>query len=179
MKQCISVAVLLILSVAAFGQTVATTPNPSTTAATFTLNASILSLPANNQTSAATDIGATFAVTPKFLLRSDNILAPAVNLSAYFGGVQYALPTAKILAKTNLDPMHFQFYLTGSMGQSRITVGSQPTQTSIAALLGGGINYDQTGTGKFAVNLLEVRWARIPGLANSTMVVSSGLKIGF
>lgn len=179
MKQFISVAVLLSLSVAAFGQTVATTPNPSTTAATFTLNASILSLPANSQTSAATDIGATFAVTDKLSLRSDNILAPAVNLSAYFGGIQYALPTAKILTKTNLDPAHFQFYLTGSAGQARVTVGSDPTRTHFAALVGGGVNYDPAGTGKFSINLLEARWAKLPGLSNSTVVVSSGLKIGF
>ncbi|MCU1304926.1 MAG: hypothetical protein JWQ87_5210 [Candidatus Sulfotelmatobacter sp.] len=151
------VLVCLSMALCGFAQnaTPAATPNPSTTAPTFTLNASILSLPANSQTSAATDIGATFAVTDKLLLRSDNILAPSVNLSAYFGGIQYALPTAKILTKTNLDPAHFQFYLTGSAGQARVTVGSDPTRTHFAALVGGGVNYDPAGTGKFSINLLE------------------------
>ena len=158
---------------------VATTPNPSTNLPTFTLNASVVTLPAGNQVSAATDIGGTFAVTDKLSLRSDNILAPAVNLGAYFGGIQYALPTAKLLAKTNLDPAHFQFYATASAGQARIQVGSSDPVAHFAALAGGGANYDPSGTGKFSVNLFEVRWAKLPGLSNSTVIVSSGLKIGF
>lgn len=174
-----ALAFIVILGLAhlSFAQTA--DPNPSTAQPTFTLNASVLSMPGNGQTSAATDIGGTFAVTQNLLLRSDNILAPAVNLSAYFGGVQYALPTAKILAKTNLDPAHFQFYLTGSMGQSRVTVGDTPTLTHFAALAGGGVNYDPSGKGKFSLNLIEARYAHLPGLSNSTVIVASGLKIGF
>lgn len=178
MKKVAVLFATLCLAVAAFAQT-ATPPNPSTTTPTFTLNASVLSLPGGNQTSAATDIGATFAVTPKFLLRSDNVLAPAVNLSAYFGGLEYVLPTHKILGQTNLDETHFQFYVTASAGQGRITVGTAPEQTHFAALAGGGVNYDPSGSGKFSINLVEARWAKLPGLANSTVIVSSGLKLGF
>ena len=174
-----SIALALCLSLAAAFAQNTPPPNPSTTQPTFSLNASVLSLPGGNQTSAATDIGATFAVTNKLYLRSDNILAPAVNLSSYFGGVEYQLPTDKILAKTNLDPAHFQFYATASLGQARITVGSAAPQTHFAALAGGGVNYDPAGTGKFSLNLIEARWAKLPGLANSTIVVSSGLKLGF
>jgi hypothetical protein len=169
-------ALLAAISVAAFGQSPA---NPATTASTFTLSASVLSLPTNNETAVATDIGATFAVTKNFLLRSDTILSPAVNLTGYFGGIQYALPSAKILAKTNFDPASFQFYLTASGGESRITVGSAPVLNHFAALAGGGINYDPTGKGKFSVNLVEVRYAHIPGLSQNTVIVASGLKLGF
>lgn len=153
--------------------------NPSTDMPSFTLSASVLSLPGGNQTSAATDIGATFAVTPRFLLRSDNILAPAVNMQSFFGGVEYRLNTHKILGQTNLDETHFGFYVTASAGQARITVGTNPEQTHFAALAGGGVNYDPTGSGKFSINLAEVRWAKLPGLSNSTVIVSSGLKLGF
>lgn len=171
--------VLCALSIGAFAQTATPAPAPSTNSTSFTISANVVSLPAGGVTSAATDVGQTFAVTPNLFLRGDEILAPAVNLSGYFGGIQYALPTAKILAKTNLDPTHFQFYITGSGGQARITVGANPVTTHFAALAGGGINYDPTGKGKFSVNLAEVRWAKFPGLSNSTVLVSSGLKIGF
>jgi hypothetical protein len=172
-----SVLSVLALSLVSLGQS--STPNPSTSSSTFTISASVLSLPAAQQTNAATDIGQTFAVTPKFLLRADEILAPSVNLDSYFGGIQYSLPTAKILTKTNLDPAHFQFYVVGSLGQARVTVQGVPTATHFASLAGGGVNYDPSGTGKFKVNLIEVRYARLPGLANSTVVASSGLNIGF
>ena len=155
-------------------------PAPAaTTSTTFTISASVMSFSTAQQTSPATDLGASFAVTPKLSLRSDNILLPSFNTSAFFGGVQYALPTAKLLGKTNLDPNHFQFYLTGSVGQARVTDSFGELNTHLAALAGGGVNYDPAGTGRFSVNLGEVRWAKIPGLNNSTVIVSSGLKIGF
>jgi hypothetical protein len=176
----IALALFCLFAAVAVAQTAtpAPSPNPSTNQPTFTLSAKILSLPAGTVTSAATDIGGTFAVTPNFLLRSDNILAPAVNLDGYFGGIQYALPAGKILTKTNFDPAHFQFYLTASAGQARVTVGPN-LNTHFAALAGGGANYDPTGTGKFSINLFEARWAKIPGLSNSTVVVSSGLNLGW
>jgi hypothetical protein len=175
-----SLLVCLFACSLAFAQTSPEpTPAPSTNSTSFTISANVVSLPAGGITSAATDVGQTFAVTPNLFLRGDEILAPAVNLSGYFGGIQYALPTAKILAKTNLDPAHFQFYITGSGGQARVTVGANPVTTHFAALAGGGINYDPTGKGRFSVNLAEVRWAKFPGLSNSTVLVSSGLKIGF
>lgn len=176
MKTIMLVATLLLASLS-FGQ--AATPQPATNSTTFTISANVVSLPAGGVTSAATDVGQTFTVTPNLYLRGDEILAPSVNLSGYFGGIQYALPTAKILAKTDLDPGHFQFYITGSGGQARVTVGNAPVTTHFAALAGGGINYDPAGKGKFSLNIAEVRWAKFPGLSNSTVLVSSGLKIGF
>lgn len=179
MRNTLSLLISLFLAVLSYAQAPAPSPNPSTSSSTFTISANVLSLPASQQTNAATDIGQTFAVTPKFLLRADEILAPSVNLDSYFGGIQYSLPTAKILAKTNLDPAHFQFYVVGSAGQARVTKNGVPTATHFASLAGGGVNYDPAGTGKFSINLIEVRYARLPGLANSTVVASSGLKIGF
>lgn len=173
------VVALLAVSVAVAQEVTQPPPNPSTNAPSFTLSASVLSLPSGNQTSAATDIGGTFAVTPNLLLRSDNILAPAVNLSAYCGGLEYGLPAGKILAKTNLDPGHFQFYVTASGCQSRVTVGNTDPQVHFGYLGGGGVNYDPTGKGKFSINLAEVRYARLPGLSQNTVIVSSGLRLGF
>lgn len=172
----IALVAFVALSVAAFAQD----PNPATSLPTFSISASVLSLPSAQEASAATDIGATFAVTDHWLLRSDNILAPAVSTQAYFGGVQGPIPYLNTLlaAKTHFDAAHFQPYLTASAGISHITVGGVDSQ-HFAALAGGGLNYDPTGKGKFSINLAEVRWAKLPGLSNSTVVVASGLKIGF
>lgn len=174
MKFIYSLFVLAVLAVAAFAQ------NGATTQPTFSLSASVLSLPSSQETSAATDIGATFAVTKNYLLRSDNIIAPAVSTQAFFGGIQGPIPyvSSKLATKTNFDPQHFQFYWTASAGVSHITVNGQDQQ-HFAALAGGGLNYDPTGSGKFSLNLAEVRWAKLPGLSNSTVVVASGLKLGW
>jgi hypothetical protein len=153
--------------------------NPATDLPKFQLSAKVMSLPGGGVTSVATDIGATFAVTNNWLLRSDNILAPAVNLQGFFGGIQGPIPYAgKYLAKTNLDPKHFQPYITASLGAAHIVKASADSQ-QFAVLAGGGANYDPSGSGKFTINLFEARWAKLPGFANSTVIVSSGINLGW
>jgi hypothetical protein len=179
MKRTCVFALVFILGAYCFAQTPTPPPNPSTNSPSFTLTATVMSLPANGQTSVATDIGGTFAVTKNILLRSDNILSPDVGLSANFGGVQYTLPTEKLFGKTNLDPQHFQMYVTGSLGQSRVSTTGFPDKSGLAGLAGGGVNYDPSGAGHFSLNLVEARWAKLPGLSNSTVIVSTGLKLGW
>lgn len=154
---------VLLFAVAAFAQG----PSPCST---FSINASVVALssPASGAIPAS-DVGGTFCVTDKLALREDSILAPAADLQAHLGGVNYALPNIW-LAKTKLDPAQFQFYLTGSIG-----VGIAGDSQHIAALAGAGANYDPLKSGKFSVNLFEVRWAKLPGFNNSTAIFSSGI----
>lgn len=164
----------LLLSLPMFGQAA---PSPSTNAATnsgqFTISASAVSLGASTGTTAVADVGGTFAVTTNLSLRSDNIVGSPNQ--GYFGGFQYFLPAKKLLAKTNFDPATFQFYLTGSGGEVLANGLKHP-----GWLAGGGINYDPTHNGKFSVNLVEVRAARLPYVANGvTALVSAGVKLGF
>lgn len=172
----VTLLVTILFAAACLAQT---PPNPSTESPTFTLNASVLS--GGQNLGAATDIGATFAVTKNWLLRSDNIIAPSVNTEGFFGGVQYNLPQlANLLKNTNLNSSHFQFYASAALGAARTQIGATGTPVNhFAALAGGGVNYDPTGTGKFSLNLAEVRWAKMPGWANSTVIVSSGLQLGW
>ena len=176
MRKALPLFLIVALAISVFAQT---PPNPSTESPTFTLNASVLG--GGQNLGAATDIGATFAVTKNWLLRSDNIIAPAVNTQGFFGGVQYNLPQLqKLLANTNLSNKNFQFYATAAMGAARTQIGASGTPVNhFAALAGGGVNYDPTGTGKFSLNLAEVRWAKMPGWSNSTVIVSSGLQLGW
>jgi len=145
----------------------------------FSLTAQAMALPGDGQTVAASDVGATYAITSTISLRSDNILAPSNGVQMYTGGVQWFPNLSGFLAKTKLNPKQFQFYLTGSAGIDRLVPAAGPSQQHIALLAGGGINYSPSSNGVFSVNLVEVRYAHIPGLANSTAIVSSGVNLTF
>ncbi|MGH9452363.1 MAG: hypothetical protein ACRD2O_00155 [Terriglobia bacterium] len=122
-----------------------------------------------------TDVVARFTVKGNVSLRSDNILAPGANFQGYFGGVQYPLG-ASLLAKTNLkqlDP-----YVTGSVGVDRIVAATGPSQAHIAFLAGGGLNW-KPASGGLEINLVEVRYARLPGFASNTAIVSGGISYFF
>lgn len=167
----------LLLGVTPLGLFSQDQPAPSTT---FNLQASAMSLSGHKQTVPGTVIGGTLAITPNFSIREDNVLVPAGNLQAFLGGFQYALPvlSKKVDSSTLLNGNAFQFYLTGSVGAVHIGSSAGDIQ-HIGVLGGGGLNYDPTGKGKFSVNLFEVRYAKLPGYANNTAIVSSGLKLGF
>jgi len=158
---------------------VASTPAPSTSSPTFSLSASILSLSAKGTTTPATVIGETFLVTPKYLLREDNIIGPGANLNAYLGGLQYQPAVAKFLQKTTLNSKSIQPYLMALAGANHVTnpaTGTTVQHPSFEA--GGGVNYDPTGAGKFTVNLVEVRYLKAPGFNNNAVSVSGGIVLG-
>jgi len=167
------VATLVLCAVACIAQTPAptptpvTNPNPAANVATnsgqFTIQAKIVPLFSKTGTIPVADVGATFAVTTNFSLRSDNIVA--TGQQGYFGGVQYFLPSPKILAKTNFDPSTFQFYIAGSGGLINNGVTQRP-----GFLARGGVNYDPTHSSKFTVTLVEA------GVISGSIVNSPGVK---
>lgn len=159
--------------------TVAPVETSATNDGPFSLTAQAMALPGGGETVAASDVGATYAITNAISLRSDNILAPSNGVQMYTGGVQWFPNLSGFLAKTKLNPKQFQFYLTGSAGIDRLVPSTGPSQQHIALLAGGGINYSPSSNGVFSVNLAEVRYAHIPGLANSTAIVSSGVNLTF
>lgn len=155
----------------------ASQPNaPPTNQGSFSLNAQAVALPGGGQTVAATDVGATLAITANFSLRDDNILAPSNGMQFYGGGGSYFLPTT-FLKNTKLNPSNFQPYVTASIGVDRIVPASGPSQQHIAFLIGAGLNY-KPSNGVW-VNLFEARYAKLPGLANNTAIVSSGFTLTF
>lgn len=171
------VILLLLAATASFAQDPAPQPTPTTT---FHLQASALSLSGNKQTVPGTVIGGTLAITDNISIREDNILVPAGDLQAYTGGLQYALPflSKKVTSSTVMDGNSFQFYVTGSLGVVHVAKNGGDAQ-HYAILAGGGLNFDPTHTGKFSVNLFELRYAKLPGYVNNTAIVSSGLRLGF
>lgn len=177
LKQSAVNRVLPALLVCLLCATISAHAQAPTNSPQFTLNFNVLNGPLG---SVGTDIAGTYAVTANALLRSDNLIFPAVNGSYFGGGIQYALPTCGLLAKTNLNCEKFQFYGTGSVGETRITVGSNPALDHIGAMVGGGANYDPTGTGKFVLNLFDVHVARFPGMASGAIAIASvGFNLGW
>lgn len=162
----IAVALFLGLSSLAVAQTPAVAPT-----STFSASASAIALPGGGQTVAGTIVGALFAVSPNLALRSDNMLVPAANLQGYYGGFNYTLPsiTNKIQnVSSTIDGNHLQVYLTASAGIDHFSVSGAQHYSFLA---GGGLRYDPLGNKNFSVNC-EVRWAKLPGYANSTAIVS-------
>ena len=163
------------------GMAVAQTSSPNVQ--TFSLTSSAVSLPGGKSTVMANDTGATFSITSNFQLRSDNIVTPAsssVLQGAYFGGFNYFLPVFSTKLNNmspNLNGARFHFYVTGSFGVDRVSSGSDVKQ-HYAALAGGGVYYDLTNSGSWTLGV-EGRYAKLPGYANSTAIVSFGPSFHF
>lgn len=177
MKKLAFLALLsTFLALPLFGQT--TNPNPAVNVATnsgqFTLSAKIVPLFSKTGTIPASDVGGTFAVSTSFSLRSDNIVSGGQQ--GYFGGVQYFLPSAKILAKTNFDPSTFQFGLAASGGVISIAGTQRP-----GYLAHGLVNYDPTHTGKFTVTLVDagVIAGSIVNEGGPKLFLSLGMNLGW
>jgi len=161
---------------AAASSSASTASRPPTNQGSFSLSAQAVALPGGGQIVAATDVGFTKAITPNLSLRDDNILAPSNGMQFYGGGGTYFLPTS-FLSKTLLDPSSMQPYVTASVGVDRIVPASGASQQHISLLIGGGLNY-KPATGVW-VNLFEARYAKLPGLANNTAIISSGFTLNF
>jgi hypothetical protein len=134
-----------------------------------------IALPGGGQTVAGTVAGMVLSVTPKLDLREDNVMVPGQNFQGFFGGFNYRLPAfSRVLdnASPNLNGYRFQAYVTASAGIDRI-MGPVETRQHYAFLAGGGLNYDLTGTGRWTFGV-EVRYGKLPGLANNTALVSVG-----
>jgi hypothetical protein len=169
-KAILFLAVLTLCSVSLRAQT------PASPISTFSLTAQPIALPGNHQTVAGTVAGMTFTPTTNFDLREDNVIVPGQNFQGYFGGFNYRLPvisTAVNNISPNLNGYRFQFYLTGSAGVSIVSPPGGTSASHYAFLAGGGITYDITQSGSFALGV-EVRYAKLPGLANNTAIVSLG-----
>jgi hypothetical protein len=164
-----------VLTAACFAQT---EPNPAANVATnsgqFTLQAKIVPLFSKTGTIPVADVGATFAVTKNFSLRSDNVVS--AGQQGYFGGIQYFLSSPKVLAKTNFDPSTFQFYIAGSGGLINNGIEQRP-----GFLARGGVNYDPTHAGKFTVTLVEagVISGSIVNMPGVKPFISGGMNLGF
>lgn len=162
----------LAFTTGARAQTTSTAASAPTLSTSFSTNLQVLSVPALQQTAVATDLGGAYKLKPSFFVREDSILVPADNVTSYMGGFIYELP-ATWLKATGLPTTQFDPYLTASVGVDRYTPTGGVLQQHISVLAGGGLNYDPANMSHFSVNF-EVRWAKLPGVANSTVLFSTG-----
>jgi hypothetical protein len=179
-KRLIIVGCILLLS-ASFSRAQSPAPAqpaPATIAPTFSLNATVLSLSGSGQTTPAMDIGATFAVNKVIWLRSDNLIGPGANLNANLASLQYALPLCGLLKSTNLNCNNFGFYAVAGAGANHVTSSSSGTSQHFCFQTAFGVNRDLTGSGKYTLNLFEIKYMKLPGFNNNAVSVSGGILLG-
>lgn len=143
---------------------------------TFSLTGQPIALPGGGQTVAGTLAGFTFTPTPNFDLKNTNLVANSGNFVGLYGGFNYRLPILSTKLNNispNINGMRFQFYITGSAGIDRVTDAAGNVRQHYSFLAGGGINYDLTNSGTWTLGG-EVQYAKLPGLANNTAIVSFG-----
>lgn len=168
---------LLFAPLMARAQATASPAPAAGTQTTFTITAAPIALPGNHATFAGTAVGATINMTSNFAFRDDNLIGPAgSNFQGYFGGIQYQIPAIgqKINATSpTINGFKLRFYITASAGIDRISQSSTVTNNHYAFLAGGGFTYDMTNSGNFTLGA-EIRYAKLPGYANNTALVSFG-----
>ncbi len=174
---------LLAIGLGASGARAQVAPSTPTFAVqTFSASANALALPGNKETMAGTLTGFTVQITQNLYLRNTNFLAPGSNGSGYFGGVDYTItPFSKWLnnISPNLSGYNFQLQVTASAGVDRVTPpGSANVAQHYAFLAGGRLNYAIAGSKTFGLGI-EVQYAKLPGIANNTAIVSVGPTIHF
>jgi len=154
----------------------------------ISVQAQAMALSSQATTAAASDVGFAVHISSSFALRAETIQSPTANsgdsVNVFVGGIEWSgKPFDGLTRLLRLDTDHFQFYATGSLGVDRVTDHTGDVHQHIAALAGGGLRYDPTGSGRYTVRLAEVRYGWLPGLigttTNNVIVVSTGLQIRF
>jgi hypothetical protein len=148
---------------------------------TFTAQASAVALPGGKETVPASMVGASVKLSDKFSVFSANLLTPG-GVNAYMGGAEYRLPA--LSKKLNnwspvLDGNTFSFRIRGAAGLDVVNEPNGDSKQHWAFMATGAIDYDPTHSGKFAVQLVEAGWVKLPGYANSAPIIFSGVKLGF
>lgn len=169
-------AVLLGGSMTLHAQTTTTT----TTTSPFTLSTTAMNIQLNGTNSVATDISEALPFVQSknyglFTLTEHNIVAPSINLTGYYGGLQWTPDLTKVIAKTLIPANTFQPYIEFGTG-----VVSNSTKYHSSTFAGGCVNYDPTSEGHFGIPTC-VKYLNAPGFGKSPhgWEVSSGIKWSF
>jgi hypothetical protein len=178
------IGIFLLSAKPARAQAASSPTTPTTTssapALSFTASSSAIGMRLGGTTAVGTDIGETLAFTKSLSLRGDQILAPTLNFSGYYGGAVWQPDLTKVLAKTTLPANAFSLFARGAAGVS--TNGAAPagqTGTHISFVAGGGVNYATPVSLK--ITALEIDYLRAPGFGGSGngQVYSAGLSFLF
>lgn len=140
-----ALAVLFTAAALCFAQT-------SPTGLTFATSAGPAGVCLSGQCSIGSLSVESLTVTPNFSVQSTQIISPAVNLSYYGGGIEYALPLDSWLKNKTLIPTNtVRIAVHASPGVlnngSTAAVGSP----HFGAFAGGEIDYAPLSDGKFVV----------------------------
>lgn len=165
-KILVAVITALVVSLTAFAQS--TQPVPQ-----FSITSGPATIQVGGQAVIATDVVGSFALTKAFTLETDNIMAPAINLQAYYGGVKYYAPFfQKALAKTSASAIVPYFH--GAFGAVRNVPATGATTQHYSVLAGGGFDYNLGSS--FSVGP-RVEYASMPGFGKSPHAVFTTINL--
>jgi hypothetical protein len=163
------VLAVLLLSVAAFGQSV-----PSGQLSFTALNGPF--------GSSGVDIFGTYGITTYAVIREDNFLFPAANGTFFGAGPQYSLDkyVCPLVINTNLNCNKFSTYVNANVGVGRTTVGQDATN-ALGGGFGAGVNWDPSGKGQFTMNLVDFHYEHLAfgTVKGWTPIAAVGITLGF
>src|SRR5712664_975246 len=171
---------LATLFLALFVSAVAVQAQTAPAVRTFSVSTTAVSLPGNKSSVVGSLDGITLGITQNLSLRQTNLISPG-NLTGFYGGFDYNIaPFSKLL--NNLSPQlngyNFRLELTGSAGVDRVSDSSGTVHQHYSFLGGGRLTYAIGGSKTYSL-IGEAQYAKLPGYANSTVIVSLGPVIRF
>ncbi len=168
---------LSTLGLCAFAQT----PAP-TTGFGFGVTGEAVGINLNKQWHMATDAVETASVVNSaklgaFYIEGHETTSTDGVFGGYFGGLKWIPKIDGLLAKTTIPPQTFQVYVHAAPGFVRTAAGSN----KLGGIVGGGLDYDPSASGHFAVNVFRVDYLNAPGFGASPhgFLVSSGIAVFF
>ena len=156
-----------------FAQTVVAPAAPAApaTGLHFATSVQAIELDIAGTTAAAESTLATLDFTATTQIQGQAIVGPGYK--GYYGGLQWTPDFSKLIAKTLLPADTLQPYISGAGG-----VGQQADGINHASVIvGGGLNYDPTGTGHFSMQAGRFDYVRV-GSKNG-WAVGGGISIIF
>ncbi len=158
---------LLLLGSPAMAQTVVSQPWSATT--------SVLSLPGNHQTIAASDSGLAFTPTPNLDIFDRNLIASDSTMKYFAGGANYRIAWLNKKLDSispNVNFLRVQTFVTASAGIEQVSLAGV-TKNHYGFTAGGGANYMLNQSGSWTLGG-SVEWAKFPGYQNNGLIVKFG-----
>jgi len=157
------------------GFALAQSPPAAPVSQPWSATTSVLSLPGNHQTIAASDSGIAFTPTPNLDVLDRNLLSTDGALRYFGGGVNYRIAWLNKKLDTispNVNFLRVQTFVTASAGIAQVTLAGV-TKNHYGFMAGGGVNYMLTQNGSWTLGG-SVEWAKFPGYQNNGLIVKFG-----
>lgn len=168
MKSLLSLFAVLILAVSALGQTLPSAPEPQLVTQTWAFTTSVVALPGNHQTIAATDSGILFTPSPNLDLFDRNLIGSDGVLKFFGAGGNYRIAWLNKKLDNlsqNVNFLRVQIGVSASAGIDQISLGGT-TKNHFAFTGGPFVNYMLNKSGSWTLGG-KFEYAKLVGYQNN------------